>query len=132
MTMAFPLAGLRILLVEDDGLLSLLVEDALDDLGCSVVGPFTRLGPALELVRAGGQPIDMAVLDIDVAGEPSFGLAELLLDRSVPVILATGYDDAGLEGRWRVLPILRKPFSDLELKRVLEQVGGARAGRSPG
>jgi CheY-like chemotaxis protein len=130
--MVFPLAGLRILLVEDDALLSMLVEDVLADLGCVVVGPFMRLGPALELVRDRGQPIDVAVLDIDVAGEPSFGLAELLLDRDVPVILTTGYDDAGLEGRWRVLPILRKPFSDLDLARVLEQVGRARAGRRAG
>lgn len=128
MTEAVPLHGLRVLVVEDEALLSMLVEDALGDLGCTVLGPFMRLEPALAAVEADPR-IDVAILDVNVAGERSFPLAELLLQRDVPVVFTTGYDDAGLDERWRVLPILRKPFSDDDLKRLVTQVATARLGR---
>ena len=122
------MTGLRVLVVEDEALLSMLVEDALDDLGCTVLGPFMRLQPALEAAAA--EPgIDAAILDVNVAGERSFPLADLLLQRGVPVVFTTGYDEGGLDERWRVLPILHKPFSDDELKRMIVQIASARLGR---
>ncbi len=122
-----PSKALRVLVVEDEALLSMLVEDALTDLGCVVIGPFMRLQVALEAARAGSD-IDLAILDVNVAGERSFPLAELLLEQGVPVVFTTGYDDAGLEERWRVLPVLRKPFSDDDLKRTVLRVADARRG----
>lgn len=123
------MAGLRVLVVEDEALLSMLVEDALADLGCTVLGPFMRLQPALEAAAAAEPALDAAILDVNVAGERSFPLADLLLQRGVPVVFTTGYDEGGLDERWRVLPILHKPFSDDELKRVIVQVASARLGQ---
>ena len=125
--MPIPLTGLRVLVVEDEALLSMLIEDALSDVGCVVIGPFMRLQLAVEAATAESH-IDLAILDVDIAGERSFPLADLLLGRGVPVIFTTGYDDAGLEERWRVLPVLRKPFSDEDLKRTVRQVASARQG----
>jgi CheY-like chemotaxis protein len=122
------LVGLRILVVEDEALLSMLVQDALADLGCTVLGPFMRLDAATPVVLDGSQTIDLAMLDLEVGGEWSFPLAELLLDRDVPVIFATGHDDAAIDERWRAAPRLRKPFSDEDLKRIVAEVAGARSG----
>lgn len=132
MTGDISLAGLRVLVVEDEALLSMLVEDALVDLGCVVVGPFMRLHSAMAFVRDENGAVDVAVLDVNVAGDWSFELAELLLSRDVPVVFTTGYDEAAIDERWRVLPFLRKPFSDEDLKRIIEQVARARAERGAG
>lgn len=123
-----PLTGLRVLVVEDEPLLSMLVEDALTDLGCVVVGPFPRLEHALALARDGGERLDLALLDVDLGGEWSFPLADLLVDRGVPVVFTTGHDDGFFEERWRTAPILGKPFSDEDLKRVVLAACGGKSG----
>src|SRR6185295_15398151 len=88
------LAGLRVLVVEDEMMVSMLIEDMLSDLGCTVVGPASRLDEALELAKADG--IDCAVLDVNLGGQPIFPLADLLRQMGRPFAFATGYGDAGL------------------------------------
>ena len=115
------LAGCRVLVVEDEALVSMLLEDMLDDLGCRVLGPMTRVRESLAFVTDPATDIDVAILDVNVAGELSFPIAAALDAQGVPFVLATGYDDAGIDERWRDRPILRKPFLASELEAMLKR-----------
>jgi CheY-like chemotaxis protein len=119
------LDGRRVLVVEDEALVSMLLEDMLDDLGCRVLGPMMRVREALAFVAKSVAEVDVAILDVNVAGELSFPIAEALDAHGVPFVLATGYDDAGIEERWRSRPVLRKPFLASQLEAVLKQALGA-------
>jgi PAS domain S-box-containing protein len=127
------LAGRRVLLVEDELLVAMEMEEALRDLGCEVLGPAATVEEALRLALAEAGRIDAAVLDVNLAGRPSFPVADLLAGRGVPVVFATGYGDlpdGRLAGAINLL--LRKPLGrgDLEgaLSRMLAtvQAGAAR------
>ena len=115
------MAGLKVLIVEDEALVSMLLEDMLSDLGCEIVGPIMRLGEALAMVKDQSQTIDLAILDVNLAGERSFPVAEALERRGCLFILATGYDDAGIDERWRARPMLRKPFLPHQLELALHE-----------
>jgi len=112
---------MRILVVEDEALVSMLLEDMLSDLGCEIVGPIMRLGEALTMVEDQSQAIDLAILDVNLAGERSFPVAEALERRGCLFILATGYDGAGIDEKWRARPMLRKPFLPHQLEQVLHE-----------
>ncbi len=100
--------GLRVLVVEDEALVALQIEDMLTGLGCVVVGPASRVGQALELLH--GQQVDAAVLDINIAGELVYPVADELASRGLPYIFATGYGASGLTDAYRGRPVLEKPF----------------------
>lgn len=108
--------SLRVLIVEDEAEVALQLEDMLGDLGCNVVGPASRVGQALGLLDR--QPIDAAVLDLNVAGELVYPVADRLAERGVPFIFATGYGRSALADAYRTRPILEKPF-------LLSQLGKA-------
>jgi len=120
MTDTAQLQGLRVLVVEDEMMVSMLIEDMLSDLGCVVVGPAARLDEAVELVNAGG--IDCAVLDVNLGGQPIFPLADLLREKGRPFAFAAGYGDAGLREVDRGSPVLQKPFREGDLARVLGEL----------
>ena len=120
MTQPADLNGLRVLVVEDEMMVSMLIEDMLSDLGCQVVGPASRLDEALELARIGG--IDCAVLDVNLGGQPIFPVADLLRERGAPFAFATGYGDAGLREVDRGTPVLQKPFRESDLARVIGEL----------
>lgn len=111
--------GLRVLVVEDEAAISLLLEDMLLDFGCEIVGPAARLGTALELVQNG--LIDLAILDVNVAGEPIYPVAAALAERNVPFVFSTGYGSAGIEDLYRNRPVLQKPFAQTDLQQKLQQ-----------
>lgn len=115
------LTGLRVLLVEDEALVSMLAEGMLEDLGCIVVGPAMRVREGLDIVGS-GQPLDAAVLDVNVRGETAFAVAEALRDRGVPFAFATGYGGAGLTEAWRDRPVLQKPYSLDEMAGLLRRL----------
>ena len=117
---AAQLRGLRVLVVEDEMMVSMLIEDMLGDLGCIVVGPASRLDEAMELAAAGG--IDCAVLDVNLGGQPIFPLADVLRERGWPFAFATGYGDAGLRDVDKGTPVLQKPFREGDLARVLGEL----------
>lgn len=114
------LQGLRVLVVEDEMMVSMLIEDMLTDLGCTVVGPASRLDEAIEL--AGRAEIDCAVLDVNLGGQPIFPLADILREKGAPFAFATGYGDAGLRDVDRGSPVLQKPFRECDLARVLGEL----------
>lgn len=111
------LSGLRVLLVEDEGGVALLIEDMLEDLGCEVVASAARLSRAYEALRS--QPIDLAVLDVNLAGEASFDLARMLVERNIPFVFSTGYGGGGLPADLQNQPVIAKPFNQSELQRVI-------------
>jgi CheY-like chemotaxis protein len=105
----------RVLLVEDETLVAMLIEDMVRELGWDVVAIAARVDEALEIVRT--TPIDVAILDINLQGAESFPVAEALRARGIPFVFATGYGQGGLENGYRSTPTLQKPFHrrDLEL-----------------
>ena len=108
---------LRILIVEDEMLVAMNIEDMLLDLGHEVAGLASRLEPALSLAREA--TFDVAMLDVNLAGEASFPVADALRERGIPFLFATGYGRPGLEERFRDCPILQKPFRSVELGAAL-------------
>lgn len=84
------LAGLRVLVVEDEPIVAMCLEDILIDMGCTVVGPASTLAHGLALATA--EALDVAILDINLgATVTSAPIAEALAARSIPTIFATGY-----------------------------------------
>ena len=114
------LAGLRVLVVEDEMMVSMLIEDMLSDLGCKVVGPASRLEEAIALVET--EALDCAVLDVNLGGQPIFPLVDILRARGAPFAFATGYGDAGLREVDQGAPVLQKPFRESDLARVLSEL----------
>lgn len=115
--------GLRILLVEDEMLVAMNMEDMLLELGHELAGLASRLGPALELAREAA--FDAAILDVNLAGERSFPIAELLAGRGIPFLFATGYGRQGVDAAWRDRPVLQKPFREAELAAAIEALAAA-------
>jgi CheY-like chemotaxis protein len=113
-----PLAGKRVLIVEDETLVAMLLEDMIAELGGSVVGPASRLDRALQIARDPSVAIDVALLDVNLAGEDAFPVAAALAERGVPFAFSTGYGGDRLPQRWSGRPALNKPF-------MPEQVAGA-------
>lgn len=123
------LNGLRILLVEDEAMIAMLVEDMLIDSGATVVGPAAGVKAALEAISA--NEIDGALLDVNLGGEQSFEVADALAAKSVPFVFVTGYGGAGVRDRYPNAPTLQKPFVTSDLERALSSLGGiARAQRA--
>lgn len=114
--------GLRVLIVEDEPLVTMLLEGMMEDLGHTVLGPFLRLEPALDYIRANHKEIDVAILDVNLGGIRSFAAADLLLELNVPFVFASGYDEAGIDERWRMWPNIGKLFYEEELKATLNRV----------
>ena len=105
----------NILILEDEMLIALDIEQMLIELGHSIVALCSRVPAAL--VAAGRAQVDFAVLDINVAGVPSFPVAQVLRSRSVPFLFLSGYGARGLIEGFTDALVLTKPFnkSDLEL-----------------
>ena len=102
------LAGKRILCVEDEALVAMLLEDILVAMGCVIIGPFARAADALLRLEQDG--IDGAVLDVNLRGERSYALADELLSRDIPFVFVTGYGASGLAPEYRHHPVVQKPF----------------------
>lgn len=111
------LHGLRVLIVEDETLVAMLIEDFLLDLGCEVAISASRVAKALRGLQTCG--IDVAILDVNVAGESISQLVETLVQRGIPFIFASGYGARGVDPRWSGRPVLQKPFTGADLRAAL-------------
>ena len=117
------LAGMRLLVVEDELLVSMLIEDILTDLGAEVAGPYGRLSDGLAAAKA--ERFDGALLDLNLAGQQAEPLADLLLARGVPFVFITGYQRDSIDRRYANVPVLPKPIDAAALEGVLlTQLGG--------
>lgn len=102
------LRGLRVLIVEDEAVLSMLMEDFLGDLGCQIAASAARLDEALEKART--LNVDAAVLDVNLAGQLSYPVAGVLRARGIPFVFATGYRLDELPAEMQGAVVLSKPF----------------------
>ncbi|MGE0595850.1 MAG: response regulator [Hyphomonadaceae bacterium] len=118
------LAGKRILVVEDELLIALLLEELLGELGCVLAASAPNMDDAARLADAGG--FDAAILDVNVGGKQVYPLAETLAARNLPIVFATGYGAGGLPQRWSGHPVAAKPYELSDLKAALEAALAAR------
>jgi DNA-binding response OmpR family regulator len=118
------LAGKRVMVVEDEMLVSLFVEDILSEAGCVVIGPFARLKEALAAAKV--EMFDVALLDVNLANEKVFPVAYALEERGIPFLLLTGYGDSALpkdRQDWEACP---KPYLPTDLViRIARKIGEA-------
>jgi CheY-like chemotaxis protein len=110
--------GLRILVVEDEVFISMLLEDMLMDFGCAKIDVAASVDKAFELLDDSAP--DFAILDINLNGQKSFPVADVLRGRDIPFIYISGYGEGGLEPGRSGVRILQKPFRLDDLRAVVE------------
>ena len=108
----------RILVVEDEPFIAMGLEQLLPKLGYEVVSVASHLRDALAKAEAGG--FDLAILDVNLSGELSYRVADLLLSKGLPFIFCTAYADVAF-GRYAQVPVLQKPFDRKMLARAMEE-----------
>jgi CheY-like chemotaxis protein len=112
------MAAKRVLVVEDELMIRMLLEDMLDELGYTVAAEAAHLDEALEATRSAD--FDLAILDVNLDGQPISPVVDALVARGTPFVFATGYGERGLPEPYRDRPALKKPFQIEGLKRMLE------------
>lgn len=111
-----PLAGKHILIVEDEPLIAMTVEDMILELGAIPVGPAANVTEGLRL--AAHEPLDAALLDVNLNGSRSDEIAQALMARGIPLIFATGYGRSGVDS-FPDTPVITKPFRADTLAQML-------------
>jgi CheY-like chemotaxis protein len=117
-------AGKRILVVEDELMIRMLLQDMLDDLGHTLAGEAGRIDEALTLAKHG--EFDLAILDVNLNGQPISPVVEVLLARGLPFVFATGYGQRGVPEPYRHSPTLQKPFQADALARAIAAAAPGR------
>ena len=100
--------GKRVLVVEDELMIRMLLQDMLDDLGHTLAGEAGAIDEALTLARQA--EFDIAILDVNLNGQPISPVVEVLVARGLPFVFATGYGQRGVPEQYRKIPTLQKPF----------------------
>jgi CheY-like chemotaxis protein len=122
MTSAMParpaVPAKRVLVVEDELMIRMLLEDMLGELGYTVAAEAGRLDEALEATKTA--EFDLAILDVNLDGQPISPVVEALVARGTPFVFATGYGERGLPEPYHDRPMLKKPFQIEGLKQMLE------------
>lgn len=115
--------GLRVLIVEDEALLALDLEDILVDAGCKVVAVAARLEQALEVCASA--EFDLALLDMNLAGERIDPVARLVNDRGIPIVFVTGYGNRTLP-QGVTAPLVDKPYTASKLLPLIAAIAERR------
>jgi CheY-like chemotaxis protein len=113
-----PIATARLLVVEDEYLIRMLLEDMLGDLGYDVAAAVGTLAEASEFATNGN--FNAAILDVNLDGKEIFPVADILTKRGLPFVFVTGYGESSLPGHYRDRPALQKPFQADRLKTTLD------------
>jgi DNA-binding response OmpR family regulator len=114
------LDGVRVLVVEDEYLVAALIEEVLQSAGCIVSGPISRLAEAMN--AAGREACEIAVLDVNLAGERVFPVAEILSQRNIPFLFLTGYTTGVVPREYADRPRVCKPFRMADLLGALSSL----------
>jgi CheY-like chemotaxis protein len=123
-----PLTGLRVLVVEDEGLIGLAVENFLEQFGCQIVGIAGSTTDALQIIRTAA--IDVAVVDVKLENETAYTLADALMAAGRPFVFATGLMANEIDERYSHVPVVGKPFEEGELRgALLEAIDGQMRSR---
>ena len=99
-------------------MIAMLIEDLLGDIGASVAKTVTSVGEAARILGE-ATALDMAIVDVNLHGQSTFPLADMLLQRGIPFVFATGYGASGMPERFIGVPVLQKPFEPEQLERAL-------------
>ena len=110
----------RILVIEDEVLIAMVLEDMLDMLGHSVVATLATYADAASAIDAGGY--DLVIADVNLGAEPIYPLADRIMAHGVPLILATGSHRDTLPSRFVEVPVLEKPYALDAIEAVLEKL----------
>ena len=113
----------RVLVVEDEITVALLIEDMVNELAYEVAGIVARLDDAMRLLDS--ETFDLAMLDVHLGGKMVFPFAAELEAREIPFLFATAYGSRGIPGEFRGHPVLQKPFGPIELRRALMELSAA-------
>ncbi|HTP92055.1 MAG TPA: response regulator [Xanthobacteraceae bacterium] len=113
----------RVLLVEDEALVGIMIQECLSEFGCQITGPVCSASDALAAAKDGH--FDAAILDINLGDGLVYQVAEVLSQRGVPFIFVTGYDSHSVDSRFSEVPILQKPIERQVLQKMF--VEGRRA-----
>src|SRR5215831_19010707 len=116
---ALPLqleTGNRVLVVEDEILVAMMMKDILTELGFSVIGPFSRLAEAM--VAAVHDDIDAGIIDVNLGGEFVYPVADVLVAREIPFVFITGYGVESIDSRFGYVPIVKKPVQRQVLQKI--------------
>lgn len=122
---------LRVLVVEDEYFIADEIARAAGAIGGEVIGPIPDVAGGLRMLAAGIE-IDVAILDINLRGQPAFELADLLTDRGIPFVFATGYDAGAIPERFRLVACWEKPYDHAELAAAIAVIGAAGRNPKPG
>jgi CheY-like chemotaxis protein len=122
--MRTSLIGARLLIVEDETLVAIMVEDMLADFGCVVVDVAGSVSRGLALVADSTLALDGAILDVNLGGEKVYPVADALAARGVPFMFATGYGIGGIAESYSHVPALAKPYDPRVLERMLSSALG--------
>jgi CheY-like chemotaxis protein len=111
------LKGLRVLVVEDEAMIAMLIEDMLIELGCAMLGPASDTMRALAMIE--NVPFDIAILDVNLGGERTTPIAATLRSKGIPFVFATGYGASGIHEEFKNQLTLTKPFRHTDLQAAL-------------
>ena len=112
------LKGLRLLIVEDEALVAMMIHDVIRDAGAEVIGPAANIDAAMAALKT--HRVDGAILDVNLAGQRVDSVADALRERKIPFLFLTGYGRSGIGERFPTAAVVTKPFDDANL---LETVG---------
>jgi len=110
--------GARVLIVEDEAFVVMLIEDMLAELGFEIAGTASRVAAAMPLVAT--LDFDLAILDVNLAGEMSFPVADAIAGKGVPYLFATGYGRPAITPEHAHRPVIKKPFSIQDLRAAIQ------------
>ncbi|WP_322867950.1 response regulator [Aquicoccus sp. G2-2] len=117
--MSQSIRGSKVLVVEDEVLIFMMLEDMLSDLGATVAGHATGVAEGVSLVERGG--FDVAILDLNLNGTKVFPVAEALQTRGLPFLFTSGYGSAALDGRFADQTCIDKPYQVADISRALSK-----------
>lgn len=119
---------LTVLVIEDEAVVAIDLEIALEEMGHRVIGAGT-LAEGVRAIEA--HEFDLAILDVNLNGELSYPLAAALESRGVPIVFLTGYGADGLEPEWRSRPVLQKPMKREVLAKLVQATSPRVAPSAP-
>jgi CheY-like chemotaxis protein len=115
METAATLQGRRILVIDDDYLVAMVVVGFLEEAGAEILGPIGQADEAIAFIKANGIAIDGAVLDVNLHGSKSYPVADALAESEIGFVFATGYGADAVDGDYRKYPRCEKPFNGVSL-----------------
>jgi len=119
-----PSSAKRVMIVEDEALIGMMMKDALTDLGLAVTGPFVTVRDAMRALDNGG--VDFAILDVNLGGEWVYPVADRLAKGGIPFVFVTGYGVDGLDGRFAHTPVFEKPIEPHVLETMFSRAYAMR------